>query len=71
MNTVTIIEVLNSIKENEEKLQDLVNQSAILWGELFWLNSDFQTSCVAVIMEKISTDIHYDLQKFNSFIFLN
>jgi hypothetical protein len=68
---MTIVEVVNSIKQREQNLQELVQDCVQLWGELYWLNSHFQTSSVAVIMEKISTDIHYDIQKFNSLIFLN
>jgi hypothetical protein len=66
-----ILEVFKSIKQSRKNLKDLEAQVILLWGELYWLNSDFQSSNEAAIMEKISTDIQYDLQKYNSFISLN
>ena len=61
-----ISEVVKSIKQSQQNLQELVEHCIDSWGEFYYLNNDFQTSPVAVVMEKISTDIHYDLQKFNS-----
>jgi len=66
-----ILEVFKSIKQSRKNLKDLEAQVILLWGELYWLNSDFQSSNEAAMMEKISTDIQYDLQKYNSFISLN
>ena len=66
-----ILEVFKSIKQSRKNLKDLETQVILLWGELYWLNSDFQSSNEAAMMEKISTDIQYDLQKYNSFISLN
>jgi hypothetical protein len=66
-----ILEVFKSIKQSRKNLKDLEDQVILLWGELYWLNSDFQSSNEAAMMEKISTDIQYDLQKYNSFISLN
>lgn len=66
-----ILEVFKSIKQSRKNLKDLETQVILLWGELYWLNSDFQSSNEAAMMEKISTDIQYGLQKYNSFISLN
>jgi|688.fasta_scaffold80602_4 hypothetical protein len=66
-----ILEVFKSIKQSRKNLKDLEAQVILLWGDLYWLNSDFQSSNEAAMMEKISTDIQYDLQKYNSFISLN
>lgn len=66
-----ILDVVSSIKRSEQTLQDLAKECVELWGESYWLNSNFQKSSVSVVMETISTDIHYDIQKFNSFIFWN
>jgi hypothetical protein len=66
-----ILEVFISIKQSRKNLKDLEAQVILLWGDLYWLNSDFQSSNEAAMMEKISTDIQYDLQKYNSFISLN
>ena len=66
-----ILEVFKSIKQSRKNLKDLETQVILLWGELYWLNSDFQSSNEAAMKEKISTDIQYGLQKYNSFISLN
>jgi hypothetical protein len=68
---MNILEVFKSIKQSRKNLKDLEAQVILLWGDLYWLNSDFQSSNEAAMMEKISTDIQYDLQKYNSFISLN
>ena len=68
---MNIVEVVNSIKQSQRSLRDLEKRAILLWGDLYWLDSGFQSSVEAVIMEKVSTDIHYELQKFNSFTSLN
>jgi len=50
-----ILEVFKSIKQSRKNLKDLEDQVILLWGELYWLNSDFQSSNEAAMMEKIRT----------------
>jgi hypothetical protein len=70
-NAINILDAVSSYKRNEQTLEGLVRECVDLWGEFYWLNSEFQKSSSPVIMERINTDIAYDLQKFNSFIFWN
>lgn len=61
-----IMDVIRSISENRQKLQDLEVFATVQWGELYWLNAKFQNSDIATLMERHNADINYYLHQFNS-----
>jgi len=66
-----IVEVIHSLKENIKAFQDLEISATKQWGKLYWLDSDFQDSKIATIMEKTNAEINYYSHQFNSSIHLN
>lgn len=65
------IEVIHSLKENQQTMRNLEFAAALQYGELFWLNAEFHHSDIATLMEKHNADINYYLHQFNSSINLN
>lgn len=66
-----IIEVIQSLKENQQALRNLEFTAAREYGELFWLNIDFHSSNIAALMERHNADINYYLHQCTSSINLN
>lgn len=66
-----IMEVIRSISENRQKLQDLEFFATVQWGELYWLNAKFQNSETAMIMKAVSREIAYYNEEYKSSTFIH
>lgn len=61
-----MIEMIFYIKRNKKAMRDLQAIATKKWGELYFLNKDFHSSVIAIMMEKHNADIDHYLYQFFS-----
>jgi hypothetical protein len=66
-----IVETIQSLRYHEEQLRKLEFLAIVEWGEMYWLNKNFQKDEMAFILKAVSREVKYYQELINQSICLN
>ena len=71
INSINTISLIKSRKVAKSHLSKLEKKSLKTWGELFWINKNFQKSKTAQMMEFYNAEINYYTNNIHQYINYN